>query len=522
MKNTAKRRLFIIGAIAATACFTLFFFCLHSVSSIMQKQSEIINHYLGETASLVTANMRQIVILLVLTATATTFIIVLFVAYYALSVRKSYKQIERLTYYDDLTKLYNKKGYVEEAKQLLNKEDKIYAVVAFNINNFKAVNEAFGHTTSNIILRQIAEILSEETKETEICARDTADSFGAFFQVTTQRELEERLFILMQKMGKGTLPGGRVYAFSLRCGVNICKQNQSASEIPAIIDGALIALDETDGLFENTIAFCTEEMHAMFYQKNKIEQYMEKALEEEEFFIEFQPQVNLKTGEICGAEALIRWNSAELGLLQPGHFIPVFESNGFIEKIDTFVLRKVCEIQVEWWNKGYPLFPVSINQSRMLLHDEGYTEKTDKIVEEYRIMPELITLEITESVATEKLEKMHEVSKALKNKGFRISMDDFGSGYSSLNSLKEIVVDEIKLDGGFLANAEKENVAGKIIEKLIELTKEFEVDTVAEGVETAKQAEFLKEIGCNKAQGFFFARPMPKEEYEIFVYEKTK
>ena len=286
-------------------------------------------------------------------------------------------------------------------------------------------------------------------------------------------------------------------------------------------DGALVAMHEMKGAFVNRVAFFDEKMREEYQRRNDIERYMQEALTEGEFYVEYQPKINIETKRVIGAEALVRWNSKKLGPLRPDQFIPIFERNGFIGRIDMYVLRQVCKLLKERTEKGLQIFPIAVNQSRMVFYDEDYINRLLAVLAEFSIPTHYIVLEITESMAMEDVEHMHSIIDSLQKIGFRVSMDDFGSGYSSLNVLQKIAINELKLDKGFLDNEEDSALSRSILEKIVQIAKEFSIETVAEGVETVAQLSFLKEIHCDVAQGYFFARPMPVTAFEEYVEKQN-
>ncbi|WP_236879340.1 putative bifunctional diguanylate cyclase/phosphodiesterase [Clostridioides difficile] len=242
---------------------------------------------------------------------------------------------------------------------------------------------------------------------------------------------------------------------------------------------------------------------------------MNKALEKGEFIVYYQPKYSLgDVNEIEGAEALIRWNSPEFGFISPIDFIPLFEKNGFIVNIDMFVFEEVCKTLNKWINKGYTPVPISVNMSRVHLYRDNFIENITDLISKYNISPEFIELELTESVVFDNLNILIDIMKKIKEIGFLISMDDFGSGYSSLNLLKDLSFDILKLDRGFLIETTDTKRGKIIISKIVEMAKAIDIKVICEGVETYEQVEFLKEIGCDKVQGYLFAKPMVLDEFE--------
>jgi EAL domain-containing protein (putative c-di-GMP-specific phosphodiesterase class I) len=240
---------------------------------------------------------------------------------------------------------------------------------------------------------------------------------------------------------------------------------------------------------------------------------MENALQHGEFKVFMQPKYDLKTGKIVAAEALTRWQKPDKGFMFPDDFIPVFEQNGFITQVDFYVLEVVCKTLRERIREHQPNVNISINQSRYLLHDEQYISKIEHMMDRYNVPPELLEFELTESLFFEDSKAMIDIMHQLKQLNLQVSIDDFGSGYSSLNVLKDVPADVIKLDKEFLNEKESSKESEIIIQKTVEMAKELNKRVICEGVETIEQVEFLKSIGCDMVQGFYYAKPMPMDEF---------
>lgn len=246
--------------------------------------------------------------------------------------------------------------------------------------------------------------------------------------------------------------------------------------------------------------------------RSSILKYREKAFYDREFIVYYQPKYNQSTGVMIGAEALARWNSKEMGLVNPGDFIPVFEEDDSITKLDLYVFEKVCQLLSECTKRGYYMAPISVNLTRRDLFSDGFLEKFDRIVGKYDIDPFYINIEITESLALGSTESINKIIKEFHERGYHVAMDDFGKGYSSLNVLRNLDIDEIKMDMNFI-NGSIGDKGGIILRSVINMAKWLELPIIIEGVETEEQSEFLKSIGCNYVQGYLFSRPVPEEEY---------
>lgn len=251
--------------------------------------------------------------------------------------------------------------------------------------------------------------------------------------------------------------------------------------------------------------------------QNKVESTMEEALLNKEFQIYLQPKYNPVTEKPIGAEALVRWVSPEDGIISPGQFIPIFEENGFITRLDDYMVSELAKLQSEWKLQGKKLIPISVNVSRANFTKENLAQHICQLVDAYGAEHAYIELEVTESAFFGDKELLQKIIRELKMYGFRVSMDDFGAGYSSLNSLKDLAVDVLKLDMDFFRGDDMGQRGEIVIKEAIRLAKKLNMQVVAEGIEQKHQVEFLAEQGCDMIQGFYFAKPMPVEEFEKVV-----
>ena len=241
---------------------------------------------------------------------------------------------------------------------------------------------------------------------------------------------------------------------------------------------------------------------------------MDLALKNEEFQVYLQPKYSPTEAKLVGAEALVRWISPQDGFISPGKFIPIFEENGFITQLDDYMISHVAKLQAEWKIRGKKAVPVSVNVSRAHFAQEGLAEHICQLVDAYGPLHELIELEVTESAFFDDKDVLVETVKQLKDYGFRVSMDDFGAGYSSLNSLKDIPLDVLKLDGEFFRGEDDDGRGAIVVREAIQLARSLNMRVVAEGVEKKEQVDFLAGQGCDMIQGFYFAKPMPVKEFE--------
>lgn len=306
----------------------------------------------------------------------------------------------------------------------------------------------------------------------------------------------------------------------MSCGVYVIKDR--TMDVSEMYDRAFLAAKNCKGKFVESVAYYDDSMIENMRQEQFIINEVNKAIDEEQFEVFLQPKINLVTDKSYGAEALVRWKHPDRGMISPGEFIPVYERNGIIGRLDQYMWRHVCMLLRRWLDEGKNPNPISVNVSRVNIYNPHLVEILKKLITEYRIPAGLLNLELTESAFMEDQALVMKTMSRLHDIGFKIMMDDFGSGYSSLNVLKDMEVDYLKVDMKFLQQSQKFNSKGeKVITSVIRMAKWLHLPSIVEGVETLEQVDFLKCIGCEYAQGFFYAKPMPIEEYEAFLEQEN-
>ncbi len=437
-----------------------------------------------------------------------------------IGIKKNDKRIIfEMAYIDKVTGIGNKNKFIIDSIDILLKKENKYAAVVLEICNFEVINELFGFEEGNAILKYTANIIKENVFEDEAFARASAGKFNLLIKYDDDEGVKTRLEMIMDDISeyKRNDESNSKCSVSACCGIYIVNDEdiyESYSEmefnISHIIGRAKFALLEVSGKYINRCAFYNEEIRSQFIYESD----MEYALKNNEFVVYIQPKYDIKDHKLTGGEALVRWNHHEKGFLPPDKFVPLFEKNGFIVDLDMYVFETVCKMQRRWMDMGVDPVRISVNQSRMHLFKRDYVDTLKGILDKYNVPAELIELEITETVAFESMDVISEVLKRLHDIGFKISMDDFGSGYSSLNMLKNLNVDVLKIDKGFFEETSNTKRGQDIIESIIDMASKLGIETVAEGVETLEQVELLQGNGCDVAQGYFYAMPMPIDEYE--------
>ena len=278
-------------------------------------------------------------------------------------------------------------------------------------------------------------------------------------------------------------------------------------------DRAHMALNTVKGRYMTRYAYYDENMRELLLEEQTILRDMDFALEENQFCIYLQPIYSLKADKPVSAEALVRWIHPTKGVLSPGRYIPLFERNGFIVQLDRFVWECACKFLHARQEKGLPIVPISVNVSRLNFYNDDFFDTIVRLLRKYHLEPWMLKLEITESAYTDNPYQLLNVMKKFQNYGIKILMDDFGSGYSSLNMLKNVIVDTLKVDMNFVQDLENSKRAAAIVEAVVQLAKNIHMGVIIEGVETKAQIDFLESIGCDLIQGYYFSKPVPEEEF---------
>lgn len=417
--------------------------------------------------------------------------------------------------YDRLTGLYSKEFFYQLMKDaLMRNPDGRYDIICSDIENFKLVNDVFGNPMGDHLLRGIAHMYEQKIKGLGICGRLNSDQFVCMIE--HREDYRDELFQKAVEKVNLLLDGGTIV---MKWGIYSVEDRFLSAE--QMCDRALLAARSIKGQYGKYFAFYNDQLRSSLLRDQAITDSMEEALEEGQFQIYLQPKYRIADGSLSGAEALVRWEHPEWGIQSPGNFIPLFEKNGFITKMDQYVWEKTCQVLREWEDKGYPPIPVSVNVSRADIFNSDLSDILQKTVKKYRLHPSRLHLEITESAYTETPFQIIDTVAQLREIGFVIEMDDFGSGYSSLNMLNNLPIDILKLDMQFIQSETAKPVSQGILKFIINLARWMHLSVVAEGVETKEQLSRLEEIGCDYVQGYYFAKPMPCHEFERLLAKNT-
>ena len=415
--------------------------------------------------------------------------------------------------YDRLTGLYSNQYFYQQAGEvLLRNPDQQYDIICSDIENFKLINDVFGVKAGDRLLRGIGNAYAERLKGIGICGRLNSDQFACLLK--HRDDYTDDMFIEASILTNGLLD---IHNIVMKWGIyNV--EDWSVS-IEQICDRALLAARSIKGQYGKYFAIYDDTLRNQLLREQAITDSMESALSQNQFLVYLQPKYRIKDEVLVGAEALVRWNHPVWGFLSPAEFIPLFEKNGFITRLDRFVWEKACAVLHDWDERGYYPMSVSVNVSRADIYNEDLADTLVKIIEKYDLDPSRLHLEITESAYTENPKQIIDTVTTLRELGFVIEMDDFGSGYSSLNMLNDMPIDILKLDMKFIRSEMAKPKSQGILQFIINLASWMNLSVVAEGVETKAQLLRLTEIGCDYVQGYYFAKPMPCQEFEGLLDE---
>ncbi len=434
--------------------------------------------------------------------------------------RQSVAEVENAAYVDEVTGIANIAKFRKDLRDILkNHSDKKLAIVKFDIVNFKVINELYSYDSGNKVLIAIASVGKEVSAKPFIQARMGVDQFimvgpmDLFENFEEVRQKQGDLFKKLTDFIKG-------HKIQMRYGRYVIAEG--LDDVDDIIGKVTLAHNYAKANQLDSICDYDEGFHQRILRISEITNKMENALINEEFKLHLQPKYNLKSKEIVGAEALVRWVESDGTIIFPNDFIPIFEQNGFISTLDSFMVKQACKMLQGWIKANIKCVTISVNFSRNHLQNPHFVDELVSIVDAYEVPRQYIEVELTENTILDNEDAIRRVVSQLHECGFTLSMDDFGSGYSSLGLLKNLDVDVIKLDRSFFDDADSSHKANKVVEHMINMAKELQIETVAEGVETMQHVEFLQSIHCDIAQGYYFARPMPVEKFDQMYQNEQK
>jgi diguanylate cyclase (GGDEF)-like protein len=449
-----------------------------------------------------------------------------------ISERKAHeKQVRYLAYYDEITGLPNRACFLEllsKALELAKRKERHFAVLFMDLDGFKSINDSLGHHVGDLLLKEIAKRITEGLRRSDIASRcsihehqntDIArlggDEFtillnelthpedAAFVARNIQKWLTEPIFINDHQLFSGASIGIAIYP-------------QDGEACETLLKNADIAMYHAKKNGKGHYQFFHEDMNVRVKKRQQIESCMHQAIPNNELRLYYQPVVNAVSGLLMGAEALMRWESAQLGFLPPNDFIPIAEENGFIIKFGEWAIREVCRQHKEWQKQGMGYLTIAVNLSSLQFNQANFVSLVQSILAEYALDPGFLVFELTESIIMNNTQKVIDILWQLKQIGIKLSIDDFGTGYSSLSYLKNFPLDSLKIDRSFVKELPLNLDDAAIVKAILLLANTLNLHTVAEGVETLQQRDFLVSNTCEAIQGYLFAKPMPVDDFKKY------
>ena len=414
--------------------------------------------------------------------------------------------------YDSLTGLYNSETFYKKSMEALeNCPNDKFAILSIDVDRFRLINDRYGIDAGNRTLQSVGKMIREVSPKDSIAKRYQSDVFSVLLKYKTDQDLVQYMGKLSQAAKEA-----RVIPMTITVSYGIYKITDRSIPVRLMCDRARAVKKQVKGNALTNYAVYDDVIRLKLREQAEIEEEMQLALANNEFVMYLQPQIDLKTKKICGGEALVRWKHPIKGIMVPAQFLDLFESNGFITKMDMYIWEEACKYLKDLQSRGIYL-PISVNISRVHIGNTNLSDILLDLVKKYEIAPKYLELEITENLFMEDVDELFDEMAALKRCGFNIMMDDFGSGYSSLNMLRSAPVDTLKIDRFFLDEIMSTERGKIIVESSVRMAKQLGLLVVAEGVETKDQLEFLESIDCDTVQGYYYSRPIPVEEYEIFM-----
>lgn len=433
--------------------------------------------------------------------------------------KQAEQKLSHASYYDSLTDLPNRELFRDRLRQALiqaRRHGRMLAVMVLDLDRFKGINETLGHTMGDLLLQAVAKRLVRCVREDDTVARPGGDEFTILF--ADMAEAQDASLVarkIHEALIKSFSLGGREYFITTSIGISLYPAH--GADVDTLIKNADAALYQAKARGRNNHQFYIEAMHAEADKKLFLENSLRKAIDREEFTLHYQPLVDLGSGRTTGAEALVRWQHPELGLLSPLEFIPLAEETGLIIPLGDWILQKACMQARQWRDAGFPPLRISVNLSMRQFTQNAVTDTVLKAINAAQLNPGLLELELTESMVMNDAETTIASLRELKAIGVHLSLDDFGTGYSSLSRLKDLPLSTLKLDQSFVSAITRDKSNAAISRAIIGLSHNLDLRVIAEGVETTDQLEFLRGLECDGVQGYLFSRPLPAADMTAFM-----
>ena len=439
----------------------------------------------------------------------------LYHAIYSDTVRRPFKQIAQMLVTDGVTGLPNRRGLTERLEQTLGAaatHNRRFALLLLNLDHFHSVNAIFGHEVGDMLLVNVARRIQGSLPGQAFVARFSNDEFCILIDNTDVTQAERFGRTLQDKLGQGFLLGNDHVETGASLGLVMYPEDGKSSSV--LLSRANMALHHAKQHGRNGLAVFSNELSQQLERKVQLENGLKKALERREFYLHYQPKVDLSNGRIVGAEALLRWDSQELGTISPLEFIPVAEETGQILAIGEWVMHEACQQIGRWYDKGLPITGLAVNVSTRQFRQKDFVNKVKRVLQVTHVPAGLLELEVTESAIMDNIEAAAAMLRELSGLGIRIAIDDFGTGYSSLGYLKNFALHALKIDRSFIRDIPGDEDDAMLVRMIITLANNLGLLVVAEGVETAAQLTYLETSQCDQMQGYYFSRPLTAQAFE--------
>ncbi len=430
--------------------------------------------------------------------------------------------IEKMAYIDDVTQIFNRNKFMQIGQETFEcsaEAGQSYWVIVLDIDNFHIINDTCGYQSGNKLLADLGKIIENSVTEGGFGARIGGDNFALLIRDIGDDDLPVKIINHIQQEIKESC----AQSFSVQtitCSAGYCKMSDGGKDFAQVLDRAEFSLSMSDGSKSNIIRY-DNKIHDKIIAGTALENELAAAIENNEMVLYYQPKIDLSDGSLMGMEALIRWVKPDGTVVPPSQFIPVAENSMLITKISAFVLKEACRQNKEWQVMGYPPITVSINLTAVDFYQTDVKESIQNALNETGLDAKWLDVELTESLALKDIDHAIQQMKEIKELGVKLSMDDFGTGYSSLSYIQVLPITLLKLDRSFIMYLEEDEISREIVSAVIRIAKSKKIETIAEGIETIGQAEILKKSGCDLAQGYFFGKPMPADQFEEFMAMKA-
>lgn len=423
--------------------------------------------------------------------------------------KKAEQKIYHLAYHDALTDLPNRRLFMKKLRDAVKEAsftEALFAVMFIDLDKFKHVNDSWGHETGDVILSEASARIRKVLPTKDLLGRIGGDEFAVLAtSIQNKQEVAKLAETIVEKMEEPMfIPEG---SFTLSCSIGISLFPKDSTSGDDLLSKADTALYDIKNNVRTRYVFFTEEMKKKSLERIMLENELKKAINQEQFHLDYQPKINISQHSVSGMEALVRWKHPDLGVIPPNQFIPIAEETGLIIPLGDFVLRKACHQNKAWQQQGYPPITMAVNISSQQLEHPAFLETVKQILHETKLDPEWLELEVTESIFVD-INYAIGLLDAIKQIGVQISIDDFGTGYSSFSYIKHLPVDTLKIDMSFIKDIHENEESKAIVKAIITLAKSLNLEVIAEGIESEEQLAVLNQQGCVHGQGFLLGKPL--------------